>query len=352
MKYTSPADIEAARQPLASWLPGSFLLCGVQPNSSVEGEERARKNAAEQNAYVEMTAKKGGAAVEKYQFYLKEAKKWCEALCALQHESIDLKQVEKWKKQVGEIDERLSTVTIEEADAIYLEIQELNKEWCQFYDRMLAAETEKQPERAEQVPIGGHKLPPLPYSYNALEPYIDESTMRLHHDRHHKSYVDGLNKAELELQKARRNNQFELVKHWERELAFHGAGHYLHSIFWKVMCPHGGGSPPGPLNREISRSFGSFEEFKKQFSQAAQNVEGGGWAILVWAPQAQRMEILQAEKHQNLSQWDVVPLLVLDVWEHAYYLKYQNKRADYIDNWWHIVCWEEVERRMRKAQAR
>lgn len=293
--------------------------------------------------------------MEVYRNYLKEAKKWCEALCALQHELIDLNQVEKWKTKVEKMEDRLSEMGEEEVQLIQREILALDQEWRQLHERLFAEEVKKEKEeqeRAEQVPIGGHKLPPLPYAYNALEPYIDEETMRLHHDRHHQSYVDGLNKAELELQKARRNNDFGLVKHWERELAFNGAGHYLHSIFWKVMCPHGGGKPSGELNREISRSFDSFDAFKRHFSKAAQNVEGGGWAILVWAPQAQRMEILQAEKHQNLSQWDVVPLLVLDVWEHAYYLKYKNQRADYIDNWWNIVCWDEVERRMRKARER
>ncbi|OCA87113.1 superoxide dismutase [Pseudobacillus wudalianchiensis] len=294
--------------------------------------------------------------MEKYFSYLKEAKKWCDALCALQHENLDLNQVEKWKERVERINNRLLKVEDEEeVHSIQEEIQALDQEWWQLHERLFAEknieEKEGEQERAEQVPIGGHQLPPLPYAYNALEPYIDEATMRLHHDRHHKGYVDGLNRAELELQKARNNNDFRLVKHWERELAFNGAGHYLHSIFWKVMCPHGGGKPSGELNREIARSFGSFDQFKNHFSKAAENVEGGGWSILVWAPQAQRLEILQAEKHQNLSQWDVVPLLVLDVWEHAYYLKYQNKRADYINNWWNIVCWDEVNRRFQEAKG-
>lgn len=200
------------------------------------------------------------------------------------------------------------------------------------------------------VPIGGHRLPPLPYPYNALEPYIDEATMRLHHDVHHKSYVDGLNKAEKMLEQARKTGNFELVKHWERELAFHGAGHYLHTIFWSIMNPKGGGVPTGDLAQQINRDFGSFERFKKHFTEAADKVEGGGWAILVWSPRSHRLEILQAEKHQNLSQWDVVPLLVLDVWEHAYYLKYQSKRADYINNWWNVVYWPEVSERFRHAQ--
>lgn len=200
------------------------------------------------------------------------------------------------------------------------------------------------------VPIGGHKLPPLPYSYKALEPYIDEKTMRIHHDKHHQSYVDGLNKAEKKLEEARKTGDFDLVKHWERELAFHGAGHYLHTLFWDVMSPKGGGKPSGALLEEINRSFGSYEAFKKQFTQAAYQVEGGGWAILVWSPRSHRLEILTAEKHQNLSQWDVIPLLPLDVWEHAHYLKYQNDRAAYTRDWWNVVNWPYVAERYNKAR--
>ncbi|WP_141336343.1 Fe-Mn family superoxide dismutase [Paenibacillus sp. tmac-D7] len=201
------------------------------------------------------------------------------------------------------------------------------------------------------VPIGGHKLPPLPYAYNALEPYIDAETMRLHHDKHHKSYVDGLNTAEKMLARARESGDFALVKHWERELAFNGAGHYLHTIFWNVMKPGGGGKATGPIAAEIKKSFGSFEAFQKQFSAAADKVEGGGWAILVWSPRSHRLEILQAEKHQNLSQWDVIPLLPLDVWEHAYYLKYQNERAKYIEAWWNTVNWQHVNDRFAAAST-
>lgn len=200
------------------------------------------------------------------------------------------------------------------------------------------------------VPPGGHTLPPLPYAYNALEPYIDEETMRLHHDKHHQSYVDGLNTAEKKLLEARKTGDFALVKHWERELAFNGAGHYLHTIFWNVMAPHAGGEPTGIAAEQIRKDFGSFDAFKKQFSQAAEKVEGGGWAIWVWSPRSHRTEILTAEKHQNLSQWDVIPLLALDVWEHAYYLKYQNKRADYIEAWWNLVNWKYVNDRLAAAR--
>ncbi|MBD0383546.1 Fe-Mn family superoxide dismutase [Paenibacillus sedimenti] len=203
---------------------------------------------------------------------------------------------------------------------------------------------------AKPVPIGGHTLPPLPYAYDALEPYIDEATMRLHHDKHHQSYVDGLNKAEKMMEQARKSGDFDLIKHWEREAAFNGAGHYLHTIFWNVMAPKMGGKPTGPIAAQIDRDFGGFDAFKKHFSAAADKVEGGGWAILVWSPRSHRLEILQAEKHQNLSQWDVIPLLVLDVWEHAYYLKYKNERPKYIDAWWNVVNWPHVNERFMAAQ--
>ncbi|KMK76145.1 superoxide dismutase [Alkalihalobacillus pseudalcaliphilus] len=204
-------------------------------------------------------------------------------------------------------------------------------------------------ERAP-VPIGGHTLPPLPYAYNALEPYISEDIMYLHHDKHHKSYVEGLNKAELEMQTARETGNYDLIKHWEREAAFNGAGHYLHSIFWEIMSPNGGGEPTGELLSEINRSFGSFDKMKEHFTHAADAVEGGGWAILVWSPRAKRLEILQAEKHQQLSQQDAIPLLVLDVWEHAYYLQYLNEKKDYVNEWWNIVNWPAVAMRYEKAK--
>jgi superoxide dismutase, Fe-Mn family len=210
-------------------------------------------------------------------------------------------------------------------------------------------ETSKE-RNGSPTPIGEHRLPPLPYSYDALEPYIDRRIMKLHHDKHHQSYVDGLNKAEKEMEKARRHNDYKLIKHWEREAAFNGAGHYLHTIFWSVMGPKDNGKPKGALLSDINQWFGSFNQFKRHFSEAAKNVEAVGWAILVWSPRSHRLEILQAEKHQNLSQWDVIPLLVLDVWEHAYYLQYENNKGKYVDNWWNVVNWKAVEKRYNEAR--
>ena len=156
-------------------------------------------------------------------------------------------------------------------------------------------------------------LPELPYPYDALEPYCDEATVRLHHDVHHKAYVDGLNMTERKLAEARDAEDFALIKHWERELAFNGSGHLLHSIFWQNMRPGGAGSAQGILAERISKDFGSFDDFKKQFTAAAVAVEGSGWTLLVWSPYFAELEILQAENHQNLTQWGVIPLLTVDV---------------------------------------
>lgn len=194
-----------------------------------------------------------------------------------------------------------------------------------------------------------HELPPLPYAYNALEPHIDEQTMKLHHDIHHQAYVTGLNNAEAKLAEAREKNDFALVKHWERELAFHGAGHFLHCIFWENMSPNGGGEPSGALAEAITTKFGSFAAFLNQFKAAGTAVEGSGWVILCLNQATHQLEILTAEKHQNLSQWVTAPLLALDVWEHAYYLKYQNKRAAYVEAFTKVINWADVTKRYEKA---
>lgn len=290
--------------------------------------------------------------------YFSNIRKWCdEALRAIKEflkensKRNNQKELEKFQEKLitfrDDLNEKQNKLTEKE---VYDKAVEIYDEFYKRFSNVPVEDENRNMNFGRAVPIGGHKLPPLPYAYNALEPYIDEETMRLHHDKHHKSYVDGLNKAELELQKARQSNNFDLVKHWERELAFNGAGHYLHTIFWSIMSPKGGGKPQGRLLNAINQSFGSFDKFKKQFSEAANKVEGGGWAILVWSPRSGRLEILQAEKHQNLSQWDVIPLLALDVWEHAYYLKYKNDRKKYIDNWWNLVNWPEVDKRFNEAQ--
>jgi Fe-Mn family superoxide dismutase len=199
------------------------------------------------------------------------------------------------------------------------------------------------------------QLPSLPYEYNALEPNIDEPTLRLHHDKHHKAYVDGLNNAQVKLREAREKADFSLIKHWERELAFHGSGHILHSLYWEIMAPAGkggGGKPEGELLRQIESDFGSLDGFQKQFSAAAAAVEGSGWAILTLSPLERKLEILTAEKHQDLTLWGAAPILTVDVWEHAYYLKYQNRRADYLAAWWNVVNWPAAMGRLNQALSR
>jgi superoxide dismutase, Fe-Mn family len=197
---------------------------------------------------------------------------------------------------------------------------------------------------------GEYVLPSLPYEYAALEPFIDEQTMRLHHDKHHASYVTGLNKALAGLKEVREGKRApEEVQALSRNLAFHGSGHLLHVLFWSVMAPSGkgiGGEAHGPIAELIARDFGDFAKFAKHFTEAANRVEGGGWAILGQEPVSGKLMILQVEKHQNLTVWGVKPLIALDVWEHAYYLKYQNERAKYVAAWMNVVDWNAVNERV------
>ncbi|MHB0878237.1 MAG: superoxide dismutase [Anaerolineae bacterium] len=192
-----------------------------------------------------------------------------------------------------------------------------------------------------------HTLPDLPYAYDALEPHIDEQTLHLHHDKHHQAYVTGLNKAEEELAKARQAGDFSLIKHWTRQAAFNGSGHILHTLFWQNLCAAGQakGQPSGHLLEAINRDFGGFDTFKAEFTAATVDVEASGWGILCYRPMDGKLVILQSEKHQNLTEWGVVPLLICDVWEHAYYLKYQNRRADFVKAFWNIVNWDTVQDR-------
>jgi Fe-Mn family superoxide dismutase len=196
-----------------------------------------------------------------------------------------------------------------------------------------------------------YTLPPLPYDYDALEPHIDAQTMKLHHDKHHQAYVTGLNKALAGLESARTGGEAELAKvgSLTQDLAFHGSGHTLHTILWNVM-KKGGSQPSGAIASQLSRDFGSPEAMQAQFSAAAKAVKGSGWGILAWEPLAQRLVVLGAEQHQNLTVWGVAPLLVLDVWEHAYYLKYQNDRGAYVKAFWNVVNWDTVGQRLDAAK--
>ncbi len=209
----------------------------------------------------------------------------------------------------------------------------------------------------KMVPAGSTPLtfPDLPYEYNALEPYIDAKTMELHHDKHHRGYFDGMLKAETELQKCRETATYGLIEYWSKKAAFNAGGFYLHALFWTIMAPagKGGGGPvPAMLSAALTENFGSVEKFKEHFSAAATAVEGSGWAILHFRLADKKLLILQAENQHKLSEWGTVPLLALDVWEHAYYLSYQNKRAEYVKAWWNVVNWNQVEQNFLKAASR
>jgi superoxide dismutase, Fe-Mn family len=194
------------------------------------------------------------------------------------------------------------------------------------------------------------ELPPLPYASDALEPHYDKATVELHHGKHHLAYVNGLNAALDKLAAARAAGDHALVKHLSREVGFHGGGHILHSTFWTNLKPAGGGRPDGALAAAIEASFGSFEAFDKQLRAATNAVEGSGWGVLAAAPSGD-LAVLQVEKHQNqvLPGW--TPILVIDVWEHAYYLKYQNRRAEWVDAVMnHLVNWADVARRFAEVR--
>jgi superoxide dismutase, Fe-Mn family len=188
---------------------------------------------------------------------------------------------------------------------------------------------------------GEYVLPDLPYDYAALEPLYDEQTLKLHHDKHHAGYVTKLNAALSKLDKARSANDYSSIQAISDELAFNGSGHVLHTLFWHSMKPGGNnGKIPADLTKELEKSFGSADKALAQFAAATKAVEGSGWGILAFEPFSQKLIILQCEKHQNLTFWSAVPLLVCDVWEHAYYLKYKNDRGLWVDNFMKLANWE------------
>lgn len=221
----------------------------------------------------------------------------------------------------------------------------LNTATAQSEQRMSAAETLFHAPQAN----GEYLLPELPYAYEALEPVIDAQTTRLHHSIHFQGYTNGLNQALSELEKARQQDDFALIQHWEGKLAFHGAGYMLHRVFFAHLAAPESTQPSEEVQRILGRHFGTMDGFKKQFAAAARTVEGSGWAILGYQPVGQRLVVMQAEKHQNHTQWGVIPLLVIDVWEHAYYLNYQNRRGEYVDKFWQVVNWDHIEQRLAAA---
>ena len=196
---------------------------------------------------------------------------------------------------------------------------------------------------------GDYLLPPLPYDYDALKGFLSKALLTLHHDRHHAGYVRGLNSTIAQLAAARKTGDLGGITALSRSLAFHGSGHVLHALYWSNMSPQGGGTPKGALANRMAVDFGSFEAFRAQFAAASKAVEGSGWGILAWEPLGKRLVVLQCEKHQDLTLWGAVPLLVCDVWEHAYYLDYQNDRGAYVDKFFEVINWSDVARRFDAA---
>ncbi len=198
-----------------------------------------------------------------------------------------------------------------------------------------------------------YKLPELPYGYKDLEPYISEEQLTLHHQKHHLAYVNGANAILEKLEKARQEGGEIDMKATLKELSFNIGGHLLHSLFWENLAPSGkggGGEPTGNLAEALNEEFGNFARFKKEFTQAGLTVEGSGWVALTYDPMTTRLFIMQIEKH-NTNIYPTFPiLLVVDVFEHAYYVDYKNNRAQFLENIWHIINWQEVEKRLEKAR--
>jgi len=195
-----------------------------------------------------------------------------------------------------------------------------------------------------------YTLPQLPYGYEQLQPYISQEQLQLHHQKHHQAYVNGANAILEKIDKARKDGIDLDGKATLKELSFHIGGHLLHSLFWPNLAPpaKGGGKPGGIAGTAIEKEFGSFERFKKEFSQAATSVEGSGWAALSFCKQTNRPIIMQIEKHNTNVYPMFTILMVIDVWEHAYYLDYKNERAKFVDAFWNIVNWDEVNRRLER----
>lgn len=195
-----------------------------------------------------------------------------------------------------------------------------------------------------------YTLPELPYDYAALEPHISGKIMQLHHDKHHQAYVTGANTALEQLAEARESGNLSAVNKLEKDLAFNVGGHVNHTIFWNNMTPNGQLRPEGELASAIDEFFGSFEKFQAHFAASAMGVQGSGWSVLAWDSLGQRANVIQLFDQQGNLPAGTIPLLMLDVWEHAYYLDYLNVRADYVKAFWNIANWEDVSKRFENAR--
>jgi Fe-Mn family superoxide dismutase len=195
-----------------------------------------------------------------------------------------------------------------------------------------------------------YSLPQLPYEYSELEPFIDTKTLKIHHTKHHQGYIDALNQIHESLEKARKDGNFTKMKHLKKDLSFNYSAHILHKLYWENLCPkiQCKDFPQGALFDAIEKKFISFGNFLKEFKSTSNTIEANGWGIL--AIVEEELEILGIEKHQNLSIIGAIPLLVCDMFEHAYYLNYENKKTDYIDNFFNLINWDIVEKRYDKAK--
>ena len=196
-----------------------------------------------------------------------------------------------------------------------------------------------------------YSLPDLPYDYAALEPHYSAEVLELHHDKHHKAYVDGANTTFEKLGQARDSGDFGTINQLEKNMAFHLSGHVLHSLLWTNLSPDGGGEPEGELAAAVKESFGSYEAVRAQMSEAANNVQGSGWAALSWEPLGRRLIVEQVYDHQGNVGQGGPPLLALDMWEHAYYLQYKNVKKDWVEAFWNIVNWPDVANRFDRVKS-
>ncbi len=196
-----------------------------------------------------------------------------------------------------------------------------------------------------------YTLPELPYDYSALEPHISGKIMQLHHDKHHQAYVTGANTALEQLEAARDAEDLGAVNKLEKDLAFNLGGHVNHTIFWNNLSPEGGGRPEGELAAAIDEFFGSFEKFQAHFTAVATGIQGSGWSVLAWDSIGQRPAIFQLFDQQANVPLGLTPLLMLDMWEHAFYLDYLNVKADYVKAFWNIANWQDVAQRFETART-
>ena len=195
-----------------------------------------------------------------------------------------------------------------------------------------------------------YTLPDLPYDYDALEPHISGRIMELHHDKHHGTYVAGANTALERLAEARDKGALETVNLYEKNLAFNLAGHINHAVFWVNLSPDGGDRPVGDLATAIDEHFGSFDAFQKHFAAAAVGIQGSGWAVLAWDSVGQKLIVFQLYDHQGNLPLGVVPIVLLDMWEHAFYLDYKNVKGDYVTAFWNIINWADVSARFEASR--